>query len=132
MEREEFHGRWTIHVADLWVSWGTRLVFSGSAASDGAHELTGLTSYEVDGVAWTVAVETKSWDFEDNWTAQPLNRRGRFDGAAGLTFDVEMGTPHPGGVVPEWDYVHLKCVCADQTVNPLPLPNPFDFTYPGH
>jgi hypothetical protein len=108
---------------------GHEVGFSGTMQHDGAYDIDENFELAADGDECTLAVETGS--FDQQWTSQPLRRATRFDQLQGLIVDVEMGDPPPGGMVFEWDYVNVQCVCNDPSVNPEPTPTPFHFTIPG-
>lgn len=144
---ETFHGRWRIRVTKgLGL---TSFVVIGSDDADGRHRVEGRSGpapameLTVRGARWTVAIEE---DVNGSWmpaVAQfPANSDGprrstKFVPGPGLTVTLETGGAswHPDLgdplsaflVVP---LVRLECVCLDETTNPIPTPNPYDFTVP--
>lgn len=144
---ETFYGPWQIKVTNAWGL--TSFVVTGSDDADGRYAVDGRSGpppaieVPVRGQRWTVHVDEAvdgSWlpavaQFPED-TDGP-RRSTQFVAGQGLTLTIETGG---SSWHPEWGdpilialrvpMVRLECVCQDEATNPIPNPNPFDFTVP--
>ncbi len=126
---ETFFGHWQV-VVQLWHPHRIDgFVISGSDNADGfyAPAEDGPSDFEVFGAEWTITLQKRHPSQLAPWILWDAIRTTQFVAPEGLTVILR---PQPdlafGGT-----HMNLRCISLDPEINPIPTPNPFDFTIPG-
>lgn len=145
MIEESLHGPWLVKMTDSLLGRRMSVVINGSDGADDRYVIepdTDLFEVPVDGGRWTIQLDV---DEGGTWVpaeADPptdeggARRRMWFEAGPGLIVSLETGSWawHPDLGVPFSDIfrpgLRLECVSQDPSTNPIPAPNPFDFTLP--
>lgn len=135
---ETFYGPWNITVAECDVVPAFSFVISGSENADGRYLVQPTVPPEsgpevrVRGAEWQISLEL-SFTFDDNWASSDVvSRQTEFVPMTGLTITLDSHFRPDDGGDPFFPFVGmiLSCTSADPATNPIPTPNPYDFTLP--
>jgi hypothetical protein len=134
---ETFFGPWVI-VLD-YTDTDERFTISGSDNADGSYPVGegDLLEIEVAGEDWRIQIERHPFPGTGNWkirrTTQFVAGKGPGKGLV-VKLDAERRTlVEDGGVFfPGVKRMKLTCTSTDPATNPIPTPNPYDFTIPEH
>jgi hypothetical protein len=124
---ETFFGPWRIVVKEFVPISQPRFVISGSDNADGAYRpQEGVPmGVEATGAEWTVELQIV-WGFgAHTWSSYHVLRTTQFDASEGLLVRLD----HRRSLFSEIT-LSLLCISMDPDINPVPTPNPFDFTIP--
>ena len=126
---ETFYGPWRVVLAlfDPYPQQG--FVISGSDNADGFYvpEAGVPVDIAVAGEEWTIGFQMRLPHWPHEWVSAGPIPTTQF--LAGLGWTVRLSA-HGGYFGPHFARMALLCISMDPDINPIPTPNPFDFTIP--
>ena len=127
---ETFYGPWRIVLTNANSHFAQRMVITGSDDADGAYPIAFGQPLDVaaSGARWQL--ETQFFPFGGPaWEPGDIRRSTRFEMPTGLIVQLD-GAARPPGTGTTFTNLTLICSCLDPETNPIPGPNPYDFTIP--
>lgn len=122
---ETFFGPWRVVFERHNLYYRERFVISGSDNADGEYEgYLGIPVVPIDitvsGAEWTIDLQLVGGPALPEWQSFDVVRVTQFVAPEGLT--VRLTT--------QYHNMTVLCISMDPDINPIPTPNPFDFTIP--
>lgn len=128
-----FFGPWRVVVKEFDPSPQQGFMISGSDDADGFYvpEAGVPMVVPVSGAEWTIDLQMLSPFEPVGWFSFEAVRTTRFMAPDGLTVRLNHGGDHVLFLGPFVLSMTLLCISMDPELNPIPTPNPFEFTFPG-
>jgi hypothetical protein len=130
---ETFYGPWRVVLRDANSHFSQRMLIQGSDSSDGEYRIAFGQDLDVEvrGAEWQLT--TQFFPFGGpNWEEGDVRRSTRFEPVSGLLVQLDGASRPPGIGGTTFNNLILICSCLDPETNPIPAPNPYDFTIPEH
>lgn len=128
---ETFYGPWRIVLVSANSHFAQRMLISGSDAADGGYDIAfgRVVDVAASGARWQLQTQFFPFGGPD-WEPGDMRRTTRFEVQNGLIVQID-GAARPPGTGTTFANLTLMCTCLDPETNPIPAPNPYDFTIPG-
>ncbi|MDT0168436.1 hypothetical protein [Pseudarthrobacter sp. BRE9] len=125
---ETFYGPWRIVLLNANSHFAQQMVIEGSDNADGGYDIAYGEALDVSvaGAQWRLRTEFFPFD-GPAWLEGDTRAISRFEPGAGLLVQIDGASRPPGRGGPLTN-LRLLCSCLDPETNPIPAPNPFDFT----
>lgn len=128
---ETFYGPWRVVLTHANSHFSQRMLIEGSDNADGEYQIAfgRAVDVEVLGAEWRLTTEFFPFG-GPSWQAGDVRRSTRFEPFAGLLVQLDGAARPPGSGSTTFPNLTLHCSCLDPETNPIPTPNPYDFTIP--
>lgn len=128
---ETFYGPWRIVLTSANSHFAQRMLISGSDDADGEYRIAfgQVLDVTASGAQWRLQTQFFPFGGPD-WEPGDMRRSTRFEAPTGLIVQIDGAAREPGTGT-TFTNLTLICTCLDPETNPIPAPNPYDFTIHG-